>query len=465
MVSDLPNLLANQITEAMEGMSLSELARKTGLNRQQLHRYINGQAVPRADSFMKICNILHIDPWSIVDDGTKKTKPMWFETGLFGSAKNPTKDQFPPGLYELYAAHPRLLGRLSRVILIVKYNGPICTIRALLPSAIVPKGTPNKLRHISGIVKVKFQRSYYIILKSKIALDTDEDLSTVLMLEAEDVQTHFRNGVVIRFIPKAGSGAFASKVAMQRLVGTDYKTALKQPTLFSPEEAPTTVKEYFLAENKYPYHMGPSAEVKSNEETSSEKQKAHEPHRGLRNAMGGGAHPTEQQLESGVYEIHMPFSIDRESLINIPVLIGGSEKEGRWVFSRMQRRFFPGDVPRLVRDLSGQVLIKFGAILHVFGIVDPGDGGDKQSYYFRFGPLDFRTRMRFGVGLFPTGPSQAPMALKAVMAKSRFVSFAKAYRHSKTMLVSEAPESVSRYFTKDEPASYILSTVSDPQFF
>lgn len=467
MVARVAEVLAGRLVSAMGDMSLAELARKTGLNRQQVHRYVNGQAIPRADSYMKICGALGLDPWSGVSDETEPSDQRLNLTETLGNAQDPDPEQFPPGLYELFSTHPNALATLTRVILVIKYVGVTCTLRAMLSPDYFPVGAPSDFRRLDGIVKVKFGQSYYMTWQNRQIAGTDEKLYVTTMLGAVQSGGTIRRGVAMRYLPNASSEPIASKVALRFLPDTGYRAASRAPAMLRDQDAPDDVKSYFFSRSEYPYHFGPFFEQDVSHPASAPVRASLDASKApdlLTEALGGGVAPSEAELESGVYEIFMPFALDQNTIMRMPVKIG-SDAQGRCIYSRMPKRHFPPDVPSVVRALSGKVVMKFGTILHIFGVVDRGDGLDKQSYYFRFGMTDFRTGNRYGLGLFPDRTTQAPMAMRAVMSKSRQSTFARAYRHSVPMTVENAPQSVREYFAKEEFSPYILSTGAHPLFF
>jgi len=464
VVASLSDALSLRLANAMGGMSLAQLARETGLNRQQVFRYVNGQAIPRADSYMKLCRALDLDPWEVLTETKESDKPVPAKEGVFGNAKDPSPEQFPPGIYELNSTHSIELETLTRIILVVHYDGSKCVVRSILPSEILPQGPLQEFRRSFGVVKVKFQQSYYITLQSNRMSGSDESMLVTLLLGAEEPGSTLRKGVTIRSVPNTITEPLASKVCLRRLTNKGYREALRWPALFSVRDASDEVKSYFLANSASSYHMGPSFDHAVNTQNEKKAAGTHLTH-GVTQAIGGGRPPSETELGSGLYEIYMPFSLDQRSLMRIPVLIGGTKESSRWIYSRMPKKYFPPDVPRVVRELTGVVLLKFSSILHIFGVVDRGDNLDKQSYYFRFATSDFRTGNRLGIGLFPDRDTQAPMAFRAVMVKSAQPTLAHAFRNSETLTVDGAPQSVRTYFTKDEFAPYILTTGAHPLFF
>lgn len=468
MVARVADVLSSRIVGAMGGMSLAELARKTGLNRQQVHRYVNGQAIPRADSYMKICGALGLDPWMGVSEETDNPGRLNNLSHTLGNARDPDPDQFPPGIYELYSTHPNALSTLTRVVLVIKYVGAICTLRAMLSPKYFPVDAPSDFRRLDGVVKVKFGKSYYMTWQNRRISGSDEKLFVTTMLGAVQSGGTLRRGVAMRYLPNASSEPIASKVALRFLPHAGYREALRAPAMFGDQEAPEDVRNYFFSRSEYPYHFGPFFEQDTARPASPAANLSPPELRDpdlLSDALGGGVSPSEAEFKSGVYEIFMPFSLDQNTIMRMPVQIGSSKTGERCLYSRMPKRFFPPDVPSVVRTLSGKVVITFSTILHIFGVVDRGDGLDKQSYYFRFGMADFRTGNRYGLGFFPDRATQAPMALRVVMAKSSRSTLASAYRNSIPMTVKGSPQSVQAYFTKEEFSPYILSTSAHPLFF
>ena len=475
MTKTQAELFGENLVKAMGSMSLAELARKANLNRQQVHRYVNGKALPRADSFMRICEALSLDPWTATEGASGQSKPRLerFDSDLFGNAKNPSTDQFPSGNYEFYSANPRIIESITRVILVIENDGAICRVRSILPVKALPAGTPYSFRRMTGLVKVKFEQSYYLTLQNQNVPNSEEKLFATVMLGSEEPTRRIRKGVTMRFVPYPGSESFASKVLVRRLESTTYRRARKLPAVFTPDQAPDFVREYFLTPSKYPYHFGPSVDVETPLRTASlnrsmstepETDAARKLH-GLQHAMGGGSYPTEDEFESGVYDLYAAFNAETPKLLRIPFLIGGTHESGRWAFSRLPGHFYPFPVPKVIRDMTGEVIVKQGDIIHIFGVIRARDGRDNHSHYYRFGSKGFKSGARLGFVVFPDLDALGPIACRAVLIRSSEQNFPRAFRQTKALSVEDAPVNVRDYFQKQETAPYILSTHRNPRIF
>ena len=60
-------LFRDAIYDSLKEMEKNQawLAKEAGVDRAVISRYMNRKRIPRADMFMMICKILHIDPLSI----------------------------------------------------------------------------------------------------------------------------------------------------------------------------------------------------------------------------------------------------------------------------------------------------------------------------------------------------------------------------------------------------------------
>lgn len=80
---------AERLQEAWldSGKSKSQLAREIGVDRKTLYAYLNGDLVPNAATFGRICKSLHISAdWALFGYGPAPTSP-WI------TDRNPTKEE------------------------------------------------------------------------------------------------------------------------------------------------------------------------------------------------------------------------------------------------------------------------------------------------------------------------------------------------------------------------------------
>ena len=461
-------LFGERLVAAMGSMTPSELARRAGLNRQQVHRYLAGSALPRADSFMRLCGVLALDPWAAVRDDTHTAQPRLerFDADMFGNARNPGPDQVPSGVYELLSANPLMMDTVTRLTLSITNDGASCRVRAVLPRAALPSGSPYAFRRMTGILKVKFEHSYYLTLQNRASSPDEEKLFVTVILGPEDPAQRIRRGIATRIVPYPGASSMASKVVLRRLDAGSYRSARRRPPLLKMQDAPDFVRDYFLAVSQYPYHFGPAADaVEAADSAAASHIHATTARNGLEAAVGGATCPTEDDLKSGVYDLFAALDIETPRLLRIPLLIAGDARAGRWAYSRMPNGFFDVSVPKAVRELSGPVLIKRDSLLHIFGVIRSPDGLGGLSHYYRFGAADFRTGMRLGFVNFPDLGAQAPLVGRAVLIRSSEQNYPRAFRQTAAFGIDEAPSVVRSYFLKSEPAPYALSTITHPKLF
>ncbi len=473
MAGTQAEIFGEKIVKAMADMSLSELARRAGLNRQQLHRYVHGHALPRADSFMKICDTLNLDPRSVLqseDEANGPRSPRPDDLHL-GNALNPSESQFPSGIYEIYSSNTSYPGKFTRLILIAENTDKGCFLRWLLPPVALPPNMPRAFRHMSGFAKVKFNRSYCVTMENDRLKSDEEALFVMLILEPEEPATNLRRGVSMRFVPFSGMQSFASKVAMRRLPDMSYRQARKLPILSNMEELPEPVQTYFQAPSVKPYHFGPTADVERFlPENTSVAAKTPKPRsanllEGLSTAIGGASYPTEEEFPSGVYDLYATFGVEEPKILHIALNVSAREDGSRWAYSRLPTHFYRFSVPKVIREMSGPVLIKSGYAIHIFGVVLAADGRGNLSHYYRFGGLDFKSGARLGLVVSPDMSAPGPMSSRAVLIKSKENRFSRAFRKTAAIPVADAPFDVRDYFTKVEPAPHVLSINPLPQIF
>lgn len=463
-------VFGQQLTAAMGSMSLAELARRANLSRQQVHRYLNGAALPRADAFMKLCDVLDIDPRvAMPPDGVaRKRVPRTLESEMFGNAADPSTAQFPSGIYEFYSANPVVMGQVTRLVLVITNDGQSCRVRTIAPPDVVPSGTPIEFRQMYGAVKVKFEQTYILTLQSGQRAGTNERLVLTVLLGLEDPSRPLRLGIISRSIPSPRAPFIASKVALRRLEKLTYRQARKRQSMLDIDQLPPEISEYFLAPSSHPYHFGPSVDLLS-EATRREASRitasleaAAQSNDDLSVAFGGLRIPTEHELQSGIYELYTAIDVN-SGLMRLPMLIEGEQTEGRWLFCRVPNRLYHHPLPREIREMTGQVMVKHNHILHLFGQIRSHASDQKVSHYFRFGLTDFRTGIRLGFVTMPDVSVQAPLVSRAALIRSTEQNFRKAYAQATNLHVEDAPIGIQNYFTKVEDAPYVMSTSSHPK--
>ena len=118
-----------------------------------------------------------------------------FDVDIFCNAKNPSSEQFPSGIYELLIPSPLSLGLIARVIVVVDNDGITCRARTMIPSEVMRQGTSTAYRRMTGVVKVKFGQSYYLMIQNQDILEFDEKLFLTIMLGIEEPTQRTCKGV------------------------------------------------------------------------------------------------------------------------------------------------------------------------------------------------------------------------------------------------------------------------------
>lgn len=102
MQNFLKDRFSRVLSEQTRDKALSALARETGLNRQQIHRYRSGRALPRADAFMSICSALNLNPFDFYSSAKTAQNDRAFTSTDISRIKGPSQTDLEDGGYLLF---------------------------------------------------------------------------------------------------------------------------------------------------------------------------------------------------------------------------------------------------------------------------------------------------------------------------------------------------------------------------
>ena len=147
---------ADVLRDRLDNTNLSELARQTGLNRQQIHRYVRGEAIPRADAFMAICVALDIDPHHVFghpDDLNRIVQDFPTRDVLrLSTFRKATDEILPCGIYQIIQPSVQKIGLYARVAVQIADRGDRRTFYIRHPGWIYETHSPSNTREIFGFV-------------------------------------------------------------------------------------------------------------------------------------------------------------------------------------------------------------------------------------------------------------------------------------------------------------------------
>ncbi len=239
------------MAEALQGMTLAELARRTGLNRQQLHRYVNGEALPRADAFLRICSVLSLNPWILTGGGPAGAeKQSWSGRrsvrDLVGGSPPPTESQLPSGIYEAY------VGRFARAGYVLRYALMICngpegrTTFARVPSRLYPSDTPAMFREVRGHLVTKFDKTVMMISLSVAAGQVERKVA-VGHFGPPDLRFGIRLGITVMLDESAVFSPMATRTALVPTNETSYPRVFRRSAMVALEDMPRPVRDHYEA--------------------------------------------------------------------------------------------------------------------------------------------------------------------------------------------------------------------------
>ena len=151
---------ARILNERLGDMSIAELARKTNLNRQQIHRYVKGDAIPRADAFMQICAALNIDPHLVFGRANDFSDQLasisltdFRQTDLrrLSSFRRPSDQVLPVGVYQAYHPSLQIPQKYARLAVLVSDTGTVRTFYTRHPVSMFDGPSSPQTREIVGL--------------------------------------------------------------------------------------------------------------------------------------------------------------------------------------------------------------------------------------------------------------------------------------------------------------------------
>ncbi len=248
--------LGEMLREAKGSLSVTTLARRTGISRQHLYRYLGGEAVPHADAYIRLCAALDLDPWELMPqerpDRTGDTSEHLTINELFGDAANPTEAQFPSGLYDAYCGgYPDPDVLIRRTLRIGREAGR-CRIHFRLPLSIFPEGTHRLARDFRGDLLIKFDQTILIAWHGTIPDITERQLN-VAMLGPVNQFNGVRVGITFILNTKLTRLPIGTKMTMAPSKAASQAEAFRHSGLVHIADTPDYVQGYFLAAREAPH--------------------------------------------------------------------------------------------------------------------------------------------------------------------------------------------------------------------
>lgn len=252
-------MFSDKLRSAMIGRTVAEVSRLTGLNRQQIHRYLNGCALPRADAYIKLCVALQLDPVATMDqtDYMFAGEPRSLAQ-FHGSVEPPSERQLLSGTYSLFSSWVRSPDKLFRVALRIEPGTCCRRVFVTLPFRHMPSGTPRTYRRLTGCVTVKFDSVIMLTVYNEHPMPNGERQVITVALGSADARTGARNGLSLRVEPSHGNSPIAAKAALRHEPGMTQAQLLRCSRPMHMAEAPSDVAEYFSARSTNPVLMGPA---------------------------------------------------------------------------------------------------------------------------------------------------------------------------------------------------------------
>lgn len=253
--------IGDAMRAAMGKMTMAELARRTDLNRQQLHRYVTGAAVPRADAYLKIAAALQLDPWIAMDEPPAHANDRLASAeealkAVLGRAQHPTIEEMPSGVYDSFSSHPKIPNKIFHMVVAVQNEGDGCRFQFRVPYSFVPRGTPYPFRQFTGQLFSKFGSSLVGLVHNEIPNGT-EDQSILYVFGPADFHTKSRLGVSLRFDPASAFYPIATKVIYRPAKDQDIRRAFRECKIIDLQSAPGFIRSYFGEYSYWPGTFGP----------------------------------------------------------------------------------------------------------------------------------------------------------------------------------------------------------------
>ncbi len=254
-MSEQPHL-AQAMQAAMRDADIGALACRTGLSRQQIRRYAGGEALPRADVYLKICAALDIDPWMLIrtaPGGGQPGRPPTL-TELTGNATVPTETQLPSGIYEAYIGLVPVPGVVLRYFLQIGGSARGRVSFARVPARLYPSGTARIQREVNGRLVMKFGHTVMMI-STATAVESNERKVSVAHFGPPTWQNGWRQGISMMMDDSAVFNPLVTRSALILTRHTSYARAYRRTAVVSLDQAPEPVQDYFLSPSLAPHTL------------------------------------------------------------------------------------------------------------------------------------------------------------------------------------------------------------------
>ena len=220
---------ANLRQLAADHPSISELARKLGINRTQFNRYLSGESFPRPDVLARICRFFEIDARVLLEPVTEislNQDPInngFLRDFLGTGVQNIPEADFPSGFYRFarrsFLDHDRFV---TGVVLVARHNSSTFLRGYESARSLREQGLPTNpdAREYRGIVSQQENGVSIMVSRRRTLTGSFNYLNRVASFE-----NNFWVGYVTRTAPESAAGTRVTRLTYE-YIGRDHKVVL-----------------------------------------------------------------------------------------------------------------------------------------------------------------------------------------------------------------------------------------------
>ncbi len=220
---------ANLRQLAADYPSISELARKLGINRTQFNRYLSGESFPRPDVLARICRFFEIDARVLLEPVTEislNQDPInngFLRDFLGTGVQNVPEADFPSGFYRFtrrsFLDHDRFV---TGVVFVARHGSSTFLRGYESARSLREQGLPTNpaAREYRGIVSQQENGVSIVVSRRRTLTGSFNYLNRVASFE-----NNFWVGYVTRTAPESAAGTRVTRLTYE-YIGKDPKTVL-----------------------------------------------------------------------------------------------------------------------------------------------------------------------------------------------------------------------------------------------
>jgi transcriptional regulator with XRE-family HTH domain len=209
--------------------SVSDLARKLGINRTQFNRYLSGESFPRPDILSRICEFFDVDARILLDpvhqmrDRGDPIHTPFLKDYLAAGIGEVSEAMFPTGFYRFARRSFVSLDQYFVGLVHVRRDGDATVLRGFEPKAAMrlqDLSTAASAREYRGLV-MRQENGIVILAARRNAMTS----SFNFLSQVASFENNYWVGYITRTVPEIAGGLRATRLSYE-YVGATFHDAL-----------------------------------------------------------------------------------------------------------------------------------------------------------------------------------------------------------------------------------------------